>query len=675
MNSSTCRITAVFLAFIMCFATLSCLAVTDADAAGVNFFIDVGHGGMDPGAVLKVNGVTVRQEADDVLNLSLRVAELIAPYATYKLSRTTALSSSTDFTLKQRSTMANNAGADFCISIHRNSFENPAAKGLEVWWSEWTQSYNTTACINFAQSVYDNVMEQVPVWTERGLKSGYKLHMTTYPTMPSCLIETGFISNTTDNEIFDQYFEEIAYGIANGMLAMIGKKLEGDTTDHKLDGQDPVDMGKDFYARIANESIGKYFTDKNGEVWAEGLSGEANQVWHFMRQANGAYLIGNSATAKFLQVKDAVYQNGSRLVTGDVTFDAHQKFYIYYMYGNFYMMPEGRDMTVDIDCTLFHTQICGTSTEKDKSEASFKARSLNLEITSVYDGTRAVSDLGESFTAQIKNVASGKFVTANGANLVGADKNGLDTQKWTFNRLPSGCYTISSVSEKLAIDVANTLLAEGTPVDMYDLTNLNAQRFFLIEKDGSYYIKSTYTMNTLHYNSADGQFYANTTGDAADKLAAQKFELIIDGAADEENKLVLKDDSSYVKDETSLNKVSAGKTAADVLANFKNENAVVKKADGTAVASTAKVGTGYTVDLVVNGAKVDSVVIIILGEVTGEGSLDTTDYLKIKTSLQGGVALDGVFYEAADVDGNDKVDTVDYMRVKSYLMGEFDLYA
>ncbi len=668
MNSSKCKITATLLAFVMCFTTLLCLAQPEVKAYGETFFIDVGHGGQDPGAV----GPGGREEADDVLRLSLRVAELIAPYATYKLSRTTALSSSTDFTLRQRSSMANETGAKYCISIHRNSFENPAAKGLEVWWSEWTQSYNTTACINFAQSVYDNVMERVPVFTRRGLKSGVKLHMTTYPTMPSCLIETGFISNAEDNQIFDQYFEEIALGIANGMLAMIGKEAEGDTTDHKLDGQDPVDMGKDFYARIANESIGKYFTDKNNEVWAENLTGNADQTWHFMRQGDGSYLIGNSATSKFLQVKDGVYKDGSRLVTGTMEYEDYQKFYVYYMYNNFYLMPAGKDMTVDIDCTLFHTQICGTSTQNGVHEPSFKARSLNIEVINIHDGTREISNLGDSFIAEIKNVASGKYVTADGASLIGADKNGLDTQKWTFTRLPSGCYTIVSKSENLAIDVAHTRLAEGTPVDMYDLTNLNAQRFFLIKKDGSYYLKPTYTVNTLHYNSADNQFYTYATADDSAKLAAQKFEIIIESEA--ESELVLKDSSALSKDGTDLTKVAIGQTASTILSNFENNEAVIKNANGGSVASTANVGTGYTVDLVINGEKVDSVTIVILGEVTGDGLLNATDYLKIKSSLNGGDALTGAYKKAADVDGNADLNGTDYMRVKAHFLGNYNLY-
>ncbi len=446
----------------------------------------------------------------------------------------------------------------------------------------------------------------------------------------------------------------------------------GVTKNHKLDGQDPVDMGKDFYARIANESIGKYFTDKDGEVWAEGLSGDANQVWHFMRQSNGEYLIGNSSTAKFLQVKDGVYKDGTRLVTGSMDYEDHQKFYVFYMYNNFYLMPAGADMTVDIDCSLFHTQICGTSTQNGVHEASFKARSLNIEVVSVYDGTRETSELGDSFVAEIKNVASGKYVTADGASLIGADKNGLDTQKWTFTRLPSGCYTIVSKSENLAIDVAHTLLAEGTPVDMYDLTNLNAQRFFLIKKDGSYYLKPTYTVNTLHYNSADNQFYTYATADDSAKLAAQKFELIIEGGA--ESELVLKDTSALSKDGTELNKVAIGQTASTILSNFENKEAVVKDAAGNDVSSTANVGTGYTVDLVVNGEKVDSVTVIILGEVTGDGLLNATDYLKIKSSLNGGEGLTGAYEKAADVDGNNELNGTDYMRVKAHFLGNYNLY-
>ena len=664
MNTSIRKTASAILAFVMCLSVFMAFP-SETKAYGETFFIDIGHGGNDPGAV----GPGGREEADDVLRLSLRVGELLTPYTTFKFSRT----SDVTLSLSERSSMANAGGHDYLISIHRNSFSNPDAKGLEVWWSEWTASYDTNTCIKFAQSVYDGVMEQVPVFTQRGLKSGVRLHMTSSPTMPSCLIETGFISNDEDNQIFDDYFEEIAVGIANGMLAMIGKKLDGATSDHKLDGQDYVDMGKDFYARIANDNIGKYFTDENNEVWARDFTGAANQVWHFMRQANGAYLVGNSATSKFLSVKDGVYKDGTRLVTSSVTYDDYQKFYIFYMYNNFYMMPAGRDMTIDIDCSLFHTQVCGKETGYGKDEASFKARSLNLEIISIGDGTRDIANLGDSFQATIQNSASGKYVTANGSSLVAADKNNADTQKWNFTRLPNGSYTIVSQSENLAIDVTNTLLAEGTAVDMYNLTKLNAQTFFLIEKDGSYYIKPTYTLNTLHMNASTLDFAIYATGDDSTKLAAQKFEISILGSS--ESSLVIKDNSAYEKDEANLNNVAAGQTVSGLLSNFANENAVVYNEKGEAVTGNAKVGTGYTVSLVVDGKKVDTLTVIILGDVTGDGIVDGTDYLKIKSSILGGDTLTGAYGTAADVDGNNEVESTDYLRVKAHFLGTYNLFA
>jgi hypothetical protein len=210
---------------------------------------------------------------------------------------------------------------------------------------------------------------------------------------------------------------------------------------------------------------------------------------------------------------------------------------------------------------------------------------------------------------------------------------------------------------------------------MYDLTNLNAQRFFLIKKDGSYYLKPTYTVNTLHYNSADNQFYTYATAADADKLSAQKFEIIIEGGSDSESELVLKDTSALSKDGTELNKVAVGQTASTVLSNFKNENAVVKNSKGETVAATANVGTGYTVELIVDGTKVDSVIIIILGDVTGEGVLNTTDYLKIKSALTGGEKLTGAYEKAANVDGNASLNSTDYMKVKSHFLGNYNIYA
>ncbi len=665
MSNTTRKLTAAILTVIMCLSVFT-FSISDlkAKAYGETFIIDVGHGGEDPGAL----GPNGREEADDVLRLALRVGEILAPYTTFVFTRTTDATLS----LSQRSSMANAGGYDYIISIHRNAFSSATANGLEVWWYSGTYGGNPTACKNFATSVYNAVMEQCPVWTQRGVKDG-NLHMCRQPYMPSCLIETGFITNVRDNEIFDTYFEQNAIGIANGMLRMIGKEVGSEgavTTTHKLDGNSPVDMGKDFYARVEHPASGKYLADVGGEVKATELSGGSEQVWHFMRQASGAYLVGNGATAKFWDIQGSSYKDGTKLISTNVTFEANQKFYIYYINNAFHFMPEGGDKTIDVDANTISAQIYG-NTVGGSDAVAVAARSFDLEILNVYDGTKTPSDLGDSFTATIKNTASGKFITAAGSLISGQAESKADNQKWIFTKQPNGSYTIVSASENLAIDVYCTLLAEGTTVDMYNLHGGNAQTFFLIRVDGTYYIKSTYTLNALYMNASDGEFYTYATGE--DRIAAQKFE--ITPVKEGETELILKDSSSYSKDGTELSGVAAGQTVSGLLSNFDNESAVVYNAEGKELSASEKVGTGCVIALYADGVKVDALTVIIKGDVNGDGIVDGTDYLRIKSVFLGTLSLENAYLTAADVDSTDKVDGTDYLRVKGHFLGTYNLYS
>ncbi|MGX1430491.1 N-acetylmuramoyl-L-alanine amidase [Cytobacillus horneckiae] len=77
----------------------------------VKIYIDPGHGGTDPGAV--GNGL---QEKALILQISNRIRDLLAGYsnAEVKMSRT----GDQTVSLAQRTTDANNLGADFFLSIH-----------------------------------------------------------------------------------------------------------------------------------------------------------------------------------------------------------------------------------------------------------------------------------------------------------------------------------------------------------------------------------------------------------------------------------------------------------------------------------------------------------------------------------------------------------------------------
>ena len=79
-----------------------------------SIMLDTGHGGRDPGAVY--NG---RREKDDTLSLTLAIGELLQEHGIDVLyTRTTDIYESP----YQKALEANAAGADFFLSIHRNSY-------------------------------------------------------------------------------------------------------------------------------------------------------------------------------------------------------------------------------------------------------------------------------------------------------------------------------------------------------------------------------------------------------------------------------------------------------------------------------------------------------------------------------------------------------------------------
>ena len=79
-----------------------------------SIMLDAGHGGRDPGAVYQG-----RQEKDDTLNLVLAIGQILQERGIdVEYTRTTDVYE----TPYEKAMEANNAGVDFFVSIHRNSF-------------------------------------------------------------------------------------------------------------------------------------------------------------------------------------------------------------------------------------------------------------------------------------------------------------------------------------------------------------------------------------------------------------------------------------------------------------------------------------------------------------------------------------------------------------------------
>ncbi len=87
---------------------------------------------------------------------------------------------------------------------------------------------------------------------------------------------------------------------------------------------------------------------------------------------------------------------------------------------------------------------------------------------------------------------------------------------------------------------------------------------------------------------------------------------------------------------------------AAIKALFVDENITAAKTNGSAIADTALVGTGYTLTSTINGES-KTVTVIRLGDISGDGKVNITDYSQALSATKGKLALSGVKLIAANV--------------------------
>lgn len=169
-----------------------------------SIMLDAGHGGRDPGAVYQG-----RREKDDTLNLVLAIGEILQNNGVdVEYTRTTDVYESP----YEKAMEANNAGVDFFVSIHRNSYPTDnVVSGVE------SLVYDLSG---IKLEMAENINEQLESvgFVNRGVKARPNLVVLKRTKMPAVLVEVGFINSNVDNRLFDENFEDIAQAIATGIL-------------------------------------------------------------------------------------------------------------------------------------------------------------------------------------------------------------------------------------------------------------------------------------------------------------------------------------------------------------------------------------------------------------------------------------------------------------------------
>ena len=170
-------------------------------------FLDAGHGGVNPGATFEG-----RRESDDALELTLAIGNILEENGIdVEYSRVNDIYESPT----QKAREANESGADYFVSIHRNSSVKPEQySGIEsLVYAKGLRSQKLAENIN-------RELEQVG-FINLGISERPNLAVLRRTKMPAVLVEVGFINTARDNELLDTRFYEVANAIAQGIIETV----------------------------------------------------------------------------------------------------------------------------------------------------------------------------------------------------------------------------------------------------------------------------------------------------------------------------------------------------------------------------------------------------------------------------------------------------------------------
>ena len=211
--------------------------------------IDAGHGGKDPGAV----GVGGIHEKEIVLDIAQRLArELERQDIDVTLTRQTDIF----HPLATRSDIANNANADFFISVHANASESSSANGFEAYYlapeyddfakavqirenavvkyeedTAYAQSNDLNATL-WDMLLSENRIESIAmantiagelrriVHLRTRYVKGAQFYVLKGAQMPAVLLEVGYLTNPTEaRQLSNPYYRQmIAEAVAAGVI-------------------------------------------------------------------------------------------------------------------------------------------------------------------------------------------------------------------------------------------------------------------------------------------------------------------------------------------------------------------------------------------------------------------------------------------------------------------------
>ena len=177
--------------------------------------VDAGHGGIDVGKT----GVNGEKEKDINLEISKKIKRfLFDSNVTVKMTREgdERLADSQREDLKARTDIMN-GGALLAVSIHQNSYRDPAVSGAQVFYYTDSEEGRTAAGMIQAE------LNALAPDNEKEIRANDSYYILKNTRIPTVIVECGFLSSYTEAEKLadDEYQNRIAEAVSEGILQYI----------------------------------------------------------------------------------------------------------------------------------------------------------------------------------------------------------------------------------------------------------------------------------------------------------------------------------------------------------------------------------------------------------------------------------------------------------------------
>ena len=177
--------------------------------------LDAGHGGIDVGKT----GVNGEKEKDINLEMSKKIKRFLSDSnVTVKMTREgdERLADSQREDLKARTDIMN-GGALLAVSIHQNSYRDPAVSGAQVFYYTDSEEGRTAAGMIQAE------LNALAPDNEKEIRANDSYYILKNTRIPTVIVECGFLSSYTEAEKLadDEYQNRIAEAVSEGILQYI----------------------------------------------------------------------------------------------------------------------------------------------------------------------------------------------------------------------------------------------------------------------------------------------------------------------------------------------------------------------------------------------------------------------------------------------------------------------